>query len=319
MACEQRLQRQDAGDASRSQATSDVAIDTKTLEQEWMRRLTETREMYERAIQGYKNQLGELEGKVEAREEAHAQQVQDLVEKLNLEQSRTKQLQDQIEKLSKSQVEGRSEQIGRGEGADDSDESSSSERPSRQKDQDDGSTGRILADTRRPEDTNNRQTRHTEDVGVSVDATRRDQPQVSVKVHDKGSQTTASSALAEGDDEKYAEILRNMAKRLEDLNVGRDEVETTMAVIKETISRCLQEWKISFQREEGARGDDDEVDQLKKNYDELLRKLKGKNKKIEQLQKQCQDVEQQNTKLLHQCSVLQSQVRCFFSVQYSES
>ena len=49
------------------------------LEEEWMRRLTETREMYERAVLGYRDQLHEMQDKLQRAEANHASHVEELI------------------------------------------------------------------------------------------------------------------------------------------------------------------------------------------------------------------------------------------------
>ena len=56
--------------------------ETAMLEEEWMRRFNETREMYEEAIQGYKDQLEQTQRKVVMDEQDYAQQIEELGKQL---------------------------------------------------------------------------------------------------------------------------------------------------------------------------------------------------------------------------------------------
>ncbi|MPC16531.1 Outer dense fiber protein 2 [Portunus trituberculatus] len=107
-------------------------------------------------------------------------------------------------------------------------------------------------------------------------------------------------------DEMYSEALTLIVRRLESLQIGRGEVEGMMGTIKDTINTCLQEWRDSFQQTRAQQ--DQHKNQLQHENEELQRKLRTRNKKIETLQKQNEDQQRQNEKLLHQCSLLESQM-----------
>ncbi|KAK8376727.1 hypothetical protein O3P69_009974 [Scylla paramamosain] len=64
--------------------------ETAMLEEEWMRRFNETREMYEEAIQGYKDQLEQTQRKVVMDEQDHAQQIEELRKQLQKAQTQLK-------------------------------------------------------------------------------------------------------------------------------------------------------------------------------------------------------------------------------------
>ncbi|XP_068233178.1 outer dense fiber protein 2-like [Palaemon carinicauda] len=88
--CEERLQAMEAlkGEnltlhkslkSTHERATQPDPRDISTaLEDEWMRRLAETREMYERAIEGYRDQLQEVHEKLQETEHSHASHIQEL-------------------------------------------------------------------------------------------------------------------------------------------------------------------------------------------------------------------------------------------------
>ncbi|XP_064105866.1 golgin subfamily A member 6-like protein 22 [Macrobrachium nipponense] len=93
--CEERLQAMEALKeenltlhkslkSTHERATQPDPRDISTaLEDEWMRRLAETREMYERAIEGYRDQLQEVHGKLQETEHSHASHIQELMQTID--------------------------------------------------------------------------------------------------------------------------------------------------------------------------------------------------------------------------------------------
>lgn len=93
--CEERLQAMEALKeenltlhkslkSTHERATQPDPRDISTaLEDEWMRRLAETREMYERAIEGYRDQLQEVHSKLQETEHNHASHIQELMQTID--------------------------------------------------------------------------------------------------------------------------------------------------------------------------------------------------------------------------------------------
>lgn len=329
--CEQHLQTMKENIAlheTLSNQKSDApGIDTATLEEEWMRRLTETREMYEQAIHGYKEQLGELQGKLLNSEQVHATQVQKLKERLAIAQTElrsekmnegningppgvVKVYDDQErhsyggENISETEVADWSRSEGTGkQGHEKSVGISSSEERECHKE----TAGSKEVDGEDPNKSFNNKEAENFKGGENVNKTEEpNQTQSNTKLNKEDGDTISGRPLVIAGDESYSKTLEYLVKRLENLCLGGDEVDTTLSVITDTINRCLWEWRESFQQDQAQQKGD--ADQPKKDYEELQRKLRGKNKKIESLQKQCNDLEQQNMKLLHRCSQLGSQV-----------
>ena len=243
---QETLKKQDTGDTKRPEAA--------VLEEEWIRRFSETREMYEEAIQGYKDQLEQTQRKLVVDEQNYAQQVEQLMEQLKKAQSKLKVREgEQMDQLCKS---------------------SGNDSP---KD--------LAATTHEGSSKGSR-----EDPGSST--------------HPHAAATSKETVTKT--DKMYGEALELIVSRLENLQVSGEEVEGIISIIKNTINTSLQEWRDSFHQ---ARVQPDgDRKQLQVENEELQRKLKGKNKKIETLQKQTQEHQHQNEKLLHRCSLLESRV-----------
>lgn len=291
---QESLKRKSSGEGRR--------LETTVQEEEWMKRFTETREMYEEAIQGYKDQLEQTQRKLVEEEQEHARQVEELKQQLG-------KIQDEVKAKEKSELEERRTRVmeeaqdhDRQRGGDNEEleghyhEVSPKESPRHQRTE--------LAVNGSPKNMN----------GSGSKASQRS-PRVDVggDICPQATATTGHSKDNEGETESapplrtemYGEALELIVRRLENLQVGGEEVESMIGVIRGTISTCLQEWRDSFHQ---PRAQDEEKQQLQAEYEELQKKLKGKNKKIETLHRQNQDLQRQNDHLLHQHSVLESRV-----------
>nr|XP_045622606.1 trichohyalin-like isoform X1 [Procambarus clarkii] len=311
----------------RNQNSGARSIDTATLEEEWMRRLTETRDMYDRAIQGYKDQLGELQKKLLNSEKIYAMQIQELTTKLMEAQSTSVSANSNAMEISKPH-EARDVRREARVNGDRERDNNNKEEVERQRSGERENAGETVFE----ETGKQRQEKSETDKQKEADEPKK----FNDKEHEKDSNvarpnetsrlpsspekldpSTSSAKLPKSDSEtisgivmvgleRYSESLENLVKRLESSSLSRDEIENTVSVIKETIGKCLNEWKESFQQEQTQ--EKESIDKLKKDYEDLQRKLKGKNKKIESLQNQCKDFEQQNRELHHQYSQLESRL-----------
>ncbi|XP_071549590.1 uncharacterized protein [Panulirus ornatus] len=317
--CEQHLQslRENIAlhESMRNQNSDAQGINTATVEEEWMRRLNEMREMYERAIQGFKDQLRELHEKLLDSEEVHAKQVQKLKERLAIAQTvvRSKKINggDVSEPPGAIKV-----YDGQEKHSDDGEIINESGRTSKQREE------KLASVSSSEESESQKGAARSERDGdkVSVDKTAKNsigdekinqteepsQTQITREINEKDEDTNSRLPAIIAGDEKYSKMLEYLVKKLETLCLGGSEMETTLSVITDTINRCLQEWRERFPQEQAKQKD--EGDEIKKDYEDLQKKLRGKNKKIEGLQKQCNDLEQQNMTLLHQCSQLGSKM-----------
>nr|XP_053638220.1 myosin heavy chain, clone 203-like isoform X2 [Cherax quadricarinatus] len=307
--CEQHLQTMkenvDRHNTLRNQTSGARTIDTSTLEEEWMRRLNETRDMYDRAIQGYKDQLGELQEKLLNSEKNHAKQVTELTSKLAEAQSEViapKANEVEIDESHRpiningdKEKDKKNEKVERqrSEETEESDQSGFEETEKQEK----------TSEPKRPDDKEHRKNDNTKRNGENVSRLEKSsQSSSTAKSQNKDTETTSETPEVIRF-ERYSESIENLVKRLESSSLGRDEIENITSVIKDTVSECLNEWKGSLRQELTQEKDD--TDKLKKEYEDLQKKLRSKNKKIESLQNQCKDFEQQNLKLHHQYSQLE--------------
>lgn len=274
--------------------------ETAMLEEEWMRRFNETREMYEEAIQGYKDQLEQTQRKVVMDEQDHAQQIEELRKQLQKAQTQLKTKERNTLEEAKVMEE---EQDHAREGEEMADHLKGNQNEVRVKE----SPGHQVAKSdgcNSPKDlasgTYEGSPKH------SKEDTQSAQPQATAVSHGKESEGKPESATVTRTDEMYNEALTLIVKRLESLQIGRGEVEGMMVIIKDTINTSLQEWRDSFQQTKSQQ--DAHKNQLQHENEELQRKLRTRNKKIETLQKQNEDQQRQNEKLLHQSSLLESQM-----------
>lgn len=275
------------------------------LEEEWMRRFSETREMYEEAIQGYKDQLEQTQRKLVVYEQDHAQQVEELREQLEKAQSELRVKEKDV--LEEKKVVDDEQNHAR-EGETQRDLLEGNRNDVRAK----GSPGHHVhkpSGNSSPKDMagiagEGSPKGSREDAGSST------HPQTAITDEGKPDSVTATRT-----DKMYGEALELIVRRLENLQVGGEEVESMIGVIKGTISTCLQEWRDSFNQARVQQ--DGDRNQLQMENEELQRKLRGRNKKIETLQKQTHDMQQQNEKLLHQCSLLESRVSVTFQPGHS--
>lgn len=275
--------------------------ETAMLEEEWMRRFNETREMYEEAIQGYKDQLEQTQRKVVLDEQDHAQQIEELRKQLQKAQTQLKAMErNRLEETRMLEDEQEHAREGGGEQADQMKGNQNGVigmgSPGHQVAESDGcSSPKDLAGT-----ANLGSPKHSKEDAQSA------QPQATAAGQNKEGEGKPESATATRTEEMYSEALSLIVKRLESLQVGRGEVEGMMGIIKDAINTCLQEWRDSFQQPRAQQ--DENKNQLQQENEELQRKLRTRSKKIETLQKQNEDQQQQNEKLRHQCSLLESQM-----------
>ncbi|KAK3878571.1 hypothetical protein Pcinc_016784 [Petrolisthes cinctipes] len=312
------------------------------LEQEWTRRLIETKETYDRAIQEYKNQLSLLQEKVEAGERDHHSQVQKLTELLAREQERRTQAEKTLEsKQKQGHDENREKQEYRkdknqGNGEDKERQGHEKDRENKGQDEERERQGQ-RGEREVAGHGENRRT-VTDDIASDRDASeaergdkysklasiskseKSDSPRRPPSSKDrKGNGRIMRSTSLEGDGgidtnttvamegaERYREALDLIVKRLENLQMSRDWVETTVSVVKDTISQCLQEWRESLEQQQIQWNS--QVEQLNAHNTELQKRWREKNKKVESLVKQCSELEQENTKLTHQCALGESRV-----------
>lgn len=356
MKCEQHLQTlkdnmalQDSlgGQASGQGERNARGPEVKFLEQEWTRRLIETKETYDRAIQEYKDQLSLLQDRMESGEQDHHSQVQKLTELLAREEERrveAEQLLENREKHSENREQqgytkdkenggcGEDkerqghEKNGRNKGRDEEERQRHRQRGEREvggqsEDRRTG-TGNAGSDegTSEAERRDNHDRPKAESASRSEDSDSHRHPLssrernsngrtvrgTSLEGDGGGARVDASTGVAMEEAERYREALDLIVRRLENLQMSRDWVETTVGVVKETISRCLQEWKESVEQQQVQRSS--QVEQLSADNTELRKKLREKSKKVESLTRQCSELEQENTKLVHQCSMAESRV-----------
>lgn len=277
--------------------------ETTVQEEEWMKRFTETREMYEEAIQGYKDQLEQTQRKLVEEEQEHARQVEELKQQLG-------KIQDEVSAKEKSEREERHKRVmeetqdhARQMGGDKEEleghyhEVSPKESPRHQKTE--------LSVNGSPKNMNGSGGKASQR-GPRVDVGGDTCPQATATIgHSRDGEGEAELAPPTRTEKMYGEALELIVRRLENLQVGGEEVESMVEVIRGTISTCLQEWRDNFHQ---PRAQDEEKKQLQGENEELQKKLKGKNKKIETLQRQNQDLQRQNDQLLHQHSVLESRM-----------
>lgn len=279
--------------------------ETAMLEEEWMRRFNETREMYEEAIQGYKDQLEQTQRKVVLDEQDHAQQIEELRRQLQKAQTQLKAIErNRLEETRMLEDEQEHAREGGGERADQMKGNQNGVMGM-------GSPGHQIAESdgcSSPKDLAG--TALLGSPKHSKEDTQSAQPQATAMGQDKEGEGKPESATATRTEEMYSEALSLIVKRLESLQVGRGEVEGMMGIIKDTINTCLQEWRDSFQQTRAQQ--DENKNQLQHENEELQRKLRTRSKKIETLQKQNEDQQQQNEKLRQQCSLLESQVSVTF-------
>ncbi|XP_045120766.1 trichohyalin-like isoform X2 [Portunus trituberculatus] len=272
--------------------------ETAMLEEEWMRRFNETREMYEEAIQGYKDQLEQTQRKVVMEEQDHAQQIEELRKQLH--EAQTQLQAEEKNRLEEAKVVEEKDHTKAGEGKQ-VDELKGGQNEVRTK----GSPGHQVTKSDGSNSPKNLpSTAHIVSPKHSKEDTQTTQPQATS--HCTEGEGKPESTAVTKTDEMYSEALTLIVRRLESLQIGRGEVEGMMGTIKDTINTCLQEWRDSFQQTRAQQ--DQHKNQLQHENEELQRKLRTRNKKIETLQKQNEDQQRQNEKLLHQCSLLESQM-----------
>lgn len=293
---QESLKRQSAGEGRKSEAA--------LQEEEWMKRFTETREMYEEAIQGYKDQLEQTQRKLVEEEQQHVQQVEELRQQLEKIQSEVKakektELEERHKRvMEEAEDHDRQKRGDRGELEEHHSEISPEESPRHQRSE--------LPTSSSPKNVNDSGGK-TSQKGPRVDEGSHTRPQETTTGpgHSREGEREAESAPLARTEKMYGEALELIVRRLENLQVGREEVESMLGVIRSTISTCLQEWRDNFHQ---PRAQDEDKSQLQVENEELQKKLKGKNKKIEVLHRQNQDLQRQHDQLLHQRSVLESQV-----------
>lgn len=297
IALKESLKRQGTGEGRRSE--------TVVQEEEWMKRFTETREMYEEAIQGYKDQLEHTQRKLVEEEQEHSREVEELNQQFEMIQSELKakeknKLEDRQKRvIEEAQDHGRLRWEDQEELEGHCREISPKESPRHQRNE--------LYMNTSPMDMNSSGGKASQK-GPRVDVLSNINPSATATTgHNRDGE--AESAPPPRTEKMYGEALELIVRRLENLQIGREEVESMSVVIRDTISSCLQEWKESFHQPKAQDGD---KNQLKVENEDLQKKLKGKNKKIEMLQKQNQDLQQQKEQLLHQQSVLESRVSVVF-------
>ncbi|KAG7154438.1 Outer dense fiber protein 2-like [Homarus americanus] len=300
-------------ESRRNQNASAGNIDTAMLEEEWMRRLNETREMYDRAIQGYKDQLEELQAKLLSSEQRHAEQVQELVARLTKAQSEVTSARTSNEthdeavshqngepygrqRSNKGKNGERSRSIGTESPEQDEDSdsvSSKSEETEREK----GRTGAARAGDEVPGRSNDK-TKETDNLKDDENGNKSEKANHANsrgKNHDKGDQAISGTPFIIAGFEKYSETLENLVKRVESLSVGGEDSVNTVSVIKDTISQCLQEWRESFQQV--WRQQEDDADRLKKDYDDLKKNYDDLKKDYIDLEKGNDDLKKDNDDL----------------------
>lgn len=281
-ALQESLKRQSPGDSRRSESAAQ--------KEEWMQRFTETREMYEKAIQGYKDQLEQTQRKLVEDEQEHAQLVEELRQQLEKLQSEVKAREKaELEESHKRVIE-EAQDHDRQRGGDKEEvevEGRYSEVSPKESPRYQGVSGSGKASQK----------------GPRVDAGSDTYPQATAMTGQK--REGVDTAPPTRTEKMYGEALELIVRRLENLQVGREEVESMVGVIRDTISSCLQEWKDNFSQ---PRPQDEDRIQLQAENEELQKKLKGKNKKIETLQRQNQDLQRQNDQLVQRCSSLESRV-----------
>lgn len=319
------------------------------LEQEWTRRLIETKETYDRAIQEYKDQLSLLQDRMETGEQEHHSQVQKLTELLAREQERRVEAEQLLENREKQghdenreqrgytidsenggcgedKVRQGHEKNGRNKGPDEDKRQRQEQRGEREigGQSEDRRTGTGNADSDKGTPEAERRDKHDlpkpESASRSEESDSHRQPlsrrgrngngrtvrSTNLEDDGGGARVDASTGVAVEEAERYREALDLIVQRLENLQMSRDWVETTVSVVKETISRCLQEWRESVEQQQVQRNS--QAEQLHADNIELRKKLREKSKKVESLTRQCSELEQENTKLVHQCSLAESRV-----------
>ncbi|KAG0723108.1 hypothetical protein GWK47_043260 [Chionoecetes opilio] len=296
---QESLKKQGPGDSKRSE----VAV----LEEEWMRRFSETRDMYEEAIQGYKEQLEQTQRKLVGDEQDHAQQLQEL--RTLLEKTRTDLMVKEKNRSEETKVN-EDEHNFIGEGEKKNDHLKRSESEDRAKDSPRHQVLKPSGVASPAGEVSSKGPR--EDTGSTIHAQAaashpsRDSEGKPASHPSGESEAKAESVTVTRTDRMYSEALELIVRRLESLQVGGEEVEGMMGTIKGTINTCLQEWRDSFHQTRVQQ--DEDKNQLQGENEELQRKLKGRNKKIEMFQRQNQELQQQNDKLHHHSSLLEARM-----------
>lgn len=327
---------------------SDERPITAAVEEEWMRRLAETREMYEQVVQGYKDKFEEMRENMIQSEEAHAR--------------RTRELEDEVLKLKrdmlisdghKSHQEYRSKSPERvqlsGVGYDQEDEAAgdregrsqgiqrTKERKVSGTDEGEGMpekganhrhhdgfdvNNHKVLETSKGKDSHKVSTTKSSgsDKKSESDETpdsddmrgdRRQKPQQEEELRERSKEKCPSCAVHDQltETQNYVDTLNSLVERMEKVNLGGEGADSTLSVIREAITSCLQEWRDSFQQQQQQPQQEREIPGLRKEYEELQKRMRSRQKKLESQQKQVKELESQNMKLTHRCSQLENQIK----------
>ncbi|XP_042882113.1 golgin subfamily A member 4-like isoform X2 [Penaeus japonicus] len=329
---------------STSLKPSDERPITAAVEEEWMRRLAETREMYEQVVQGYKEKFEEMRENMIRSEEVHARRTRELENEV-LSLKRDALIADSHKGNQK--VNSKSSEGGESSGvAYDEDEAArehrsqgiqSTEEPkvsstenegeavsgkSVEHHQHDGSDAdkHMSSKASKGQDTHKLSTKtsgpeknsESDDIPYSdeMKGDNREKTQQK-KVPGETSKEECHSCVAHGqwtETQKYVDTLNALVQRMEKVNPGGEGADT-LSVIREAITSCLQEWRDSFQQQQQQPQQERDSPGLRREYEDLQKRMRSRQKKLESQQKQVKELESQNVKLTHRCSRLESQIK----------